>query len=196
MALGVFISVFAAGNHGELVIAQQQARPKSDPHDNEELAKLYEDDQRDRNPQGGRAIDPAVLVPRDKNREVRIKALYEAGEIRTGKDYYRAAMILQHASRPEDCLLAHDFCTVALAKGEPDARWLAAATEDRFLMKIGRPQRFGTQYHSSRLDEPVRLYEVGPGVTDSLRKELGVPTLDEARTRAAEMDKLFKVKKP
>ena len=60
-----------------------------------------------------------------------------------------APMVLQHASRPEDYLLAHEFCVVALAKGEKSARWLAAATEDRFLMNLKRPQRFGTQYFSS-----------------------------------------------
>ena len=62
-------------------------------------------------------------------------------------------------------------------------------------MKIGRPQRFGTQYFSASQNEPVKLYEVGPGVTDELRKEMNVPTLDEARKREAEMGKLFKIKK-
>jgi hypothetical protein len=136
------------------------------------------------------------VLPRDREREARVKALYEAGEIRTGSDHYHAAMILQHGHEPEDFLLAHEFCVVALAKGEPRARWLAAATEDRFLMKIGRPQRFGTQYRSSGPDDPVKLHEVGPGVTDGLRMELGVPTLEEARRREAEMDRSFKVKKP
>jgi hypothetical protein len=166
------------------------------PTDSEELARLYGEDQADRMPEGGKPIDWAVVGPRDRRREVRVKALYEAGEIRTGKDYHRAAMILQHAGEPEDYLLAHEFCVVALARGEPDARWLAAATEDRFLMRIGRPQRFGTQYRSEGPDAPVRLYEVGPGITDGLRKELGVPTLEEARKREAEMGRPFKVKRP
>ena len=107
--------------------------------------------------------------------------MYEAGSLRTGKDFYRAAMVLQHASRPEDYLLAHEFCLAALAKGDQDARWLAAATEDRYLMNVGRPQRFGTQYRSDGPDRPVRLYEIGPGVTDALRREMGVPSLAEAR---------------
>jgi hypothetical protein len=183
-----------------LTLAQQTGERREpirpDTPDNQELCRLYEEDQADRMPKDGKAIDPTVLIPRDREREGRIKDLYEAGKIRTGKDYHRAAMVLQHAVSPDDFLLAHEFCVVALAKGERDARWLAAATEDRFLMKIGRPQRFGTQYSSSRLSEPVKLYEVGAGVTDSLRMELGVPSLDEARRREAEMNRLFKVKKP
>jgi hypothetical protein len=166
------------------------------PLDNEELARLYGEDQADRMPEGGKPIDWAVVGPRDRQREARVKALYQAGAIRTGKDYHRAAMVLQHATEREDYLLAHEFCVVALAKGEREARWLAAATEDRFLMNIGRPQRFGTQYRSKGPADPVRLYEVGPGVTDGLRKELGVPTLAEVRKREAEMDGLFKTKKP
>ncbi len=175
--------------------ARQTEPPASDRRDSEEVAGLYEEDQADRMPRDGAPIDPADLIPRDRRREARIKALYEAGGLRTGKDYHRAAMVLQHAAGPEDYLLAHEFCAVALARGE-DARWLAAATEDRFLMRIGRPQRFGTQYHAALLDGPVTLYEVGPGVTDGLRKELGVPTLAEARARAAETGRLFKVKAP
>ncbi|WP_406699641.1 hypothetical protein V5E97_12350 [Singulisphaera sp. Ch08] len=193
MALGVLGTVFAAGYHGGLAIARQETPSRSDRPDNEELAKLYAADQGDRKPEDGQPIDAEVIIARDKQRENRIKQLYEASEIRTGQDYYRAAMILQHARNPEDYLLAHEFCLVALAKGEQNARWLAAATEDRFLMNIGRPQRFGTQYHSNN-NEPMKLYVVGPGVTDGLRRELKVPSLAEAKTREAEMGRLFKVK--
>jgi hypothetical protein len=105
-------------------------------------------------------------------------------------------MVLQHASQPDDYLLAHEFCVAALARGERDARWLAAATEDRFLMNIGRPQRFGTQYRSTGPGQPVRLYQVGPGVTDALRREMAVPTLAEARQREALMDEMIKGKTP
>jgi hypothetical protein len=115
--------------------------------------------------------------------------MYEAGEIRTGGDYHRAAMILQHADKPEDYLLAHEFCVAALAKGERNARWLAAASEDRFLTSIGRKQRFGTQFFSSGQNQPFKLKEIEPGVTDGLRLEMGVPTLSQAREREAELNR-------
>jgi hypothetical protein len=149
------------------------------PADSPELAELYQVDQADRMPAGGKPIDWQVVSPRDRQREARVKALYQAGQIHTGKDYYRAAMVLQHAGAPDDYLLAHEFCVVALAKGERNARWLAAATEDRFLMNIKRPQRFGTQFFSNTLDGTSKRYEVGPGVTDALRAELNVPALAE-----------------
>jgi hypothetical protein len=187
-ALGILVAVLSVGVLGGPASARQEVPDRSDPRDNPELIKLYEEDQADRQPKDGKAIDWAVVGPRDRQREARVKALYEAGKLRAGGDYYRAAMVLQHASKPEDYLLAHEFCVVAASKGERNARWLAAATEDRYLMNIGRPQRFGTQYRSTMPDEPVRLHEVAPGVTDGLRRELGVPTLAEAREREAQMN--------
>ena len=100
-------------------------------------------------------------------------------------------MVLQHAGQPEDYLLAHEFCIAAIAKGDRNALWLAAATEDRFLMNIKRPQRFGTQYRTEGLTGPARLYEIGAGVTDALRRELMVPTLEE-RGAQAEFEQLFR----
>ena len=196
VVLGVLIGRFVAGGLDGPASARPAGQASPPPRDNAELAKLYDEDQADRRPQGGRPIDWSAVLPRDKEREARIKVLYETGELRTGKDFHRAAMILQHAPRPEDYLLAHEFCVVALAKGERDARWLAAATEDRYLMSLGRPQRFGTQYRSPKPDQPVRLYEVEPGVTDALRREMGVPTLAKARQREAQMEEMLQGKKP
>jgi hypothetical protein len=192
--LGMSLAALAAGVFGVPASARSQEPAQSDQNDSAELAKLYEDDQADRKMDPAKPIDPAVMIARDRKRQARVKALHEAGVIHTGKDYRRAAMVLQHGETPEEYLLAHEFCLVALSKGERDARWLAAATEDRFLMNIGRPQRFGTQYRSTRPDEPVRLYAVGPGVTDGLRRELGVPSLEEARRREAAMNAIFHVK--
>jgi hypothetical protein len=86
---------------------------------------------------------------------------------------------------------------VAVGKGEERAKWLAAASEDRFLMAVGRPQRFGTQFRSEGADGQVRLYKTESGVTDELRKALGVPALKEAEARAAKMNEELKTtKKP
>jgi hypothetical protein len=60
-------------------------------------------------------------------------------------------------SRPDDYLLAHELCVVAIGKGEKRARWLAAASEDRFLMALKRPQRFATQYHLATPSTPARV---------------------------------------
>jgi hypothetical protein len=196
MVLGIAIGRCVGGGVDGAAAARPSDPPSSASRDLDELARIYEEDQGDRMPRGGKPIDWRVVGPRDRKREARVRELYEAGSLRTGKDFYRAAMVLQHASRPEDYLLAHEFCLAALAKGDQDARWLAAATEDRYLMNVGRPQRFGTQYRSDGPDRPVRLYEIGPGVTDALRRELGVPSLAEAREREAMMQEKITGQKP
>jgi hypothetical protein len=141
--------------------------------DNQQLARLFQEDQTDRAPEEN--IDWKVVGPRDIARQARVKELCRGGMLNTGADYYHAAMVLQHGEAPEDYLLAHELCVVALAKGNQDARWLAAATEDRFLMSIGRPQRFGTQYQADGPNAEFKLYQMEEGVTDPMRSAMNVP---------------------
>lgn len=150
--------------------------------DNEELWQLFQADQRERSPEDDQVVDLSSVTARDIARLKRVKELYREGKIRTGADYFYAALILQHSNDSvEDYLLAHDFCLISIIKGDNRARWLAAATEDRFLISLGRPQRFGTQY---RVDDEGgwQLYDVDPNVTDSLRRAMNVPSLEEARS--------------
>jgi hypothetical protein len=162
--------------------------------DNAELRKLFDEDQVDRMPPSGKllvSVDWEAVSMRDEVRERRVKELIGAGALGSGADYYHAAMILQHAPEPDDYLLAHDLCVVAIGKGEDRAKWLAAASLDRFLTSIGRSQRFGTQYSSRRSSQPPRLNPVDPGMPDSLRRAFNVPTLEEARQREAQMAREF-----
>lgn len=154
------------------------------PEISEELARLFAEDQADRTPAPHQEIDRGVVIPRDAARLARVKELYQSQALHTGKDFYFAAMILQHAHDPDDYLLAHEFCVIAVSQGVEEAKWLAAASEDRFLMNIGRPQRFGTQYRIDGTDGKWSLYDVGEGVTDSVRRGFNVPPLSEAQEYA------------
>ncbi|MEO1209452.1 MAG: hypothetical protein AAFX78_07910 [Cyanobacteria bacterium J06638_20] len=151
--------------------------------DNEELLQLFQADQLEHNDTDDQIVDLSTVSAKDVDRLARVKQLYQEGKIRTGADYFYAALILQHSNNSiEDYLLAHEFCVISIIKGHVPARWLAAATEDRFLISRGQPQRFGTQY---RVDEEGgwQLYEVDPDVTDGLRQSMDVPPLEEARSR-------------
>ena len=159
----------------------------SDDKNNSELARLFQEDQADRITKDGKPIDWKAVDPRDKAREKRVKEIYANNQLHTAGDYYHVAMVLQHASAPEDYLLAHELCVVAISKGHEDAKWLAAASEDRFLMQIGRPQRFATQFRSLG-NSLMRLYETDKGVTDELRRALNVPSLAQARETEAGMN--------
>lgn len=154
----------------------------------QELVKLYTEDQADRDGPPNAQRDWNAISLRDEQRELRVKELLAAGPLGSGEAYYHAAMVLQHALEPDDALLAHDLCVIAISKGEPKAKWLAAASMDRFLVRIGRLQRFGTQ-SQSHFNRPPRLVPVDPSVSDILRRELDVPTLEEARQKEADMVK-------
>ncbi len=162
-------------------LALSQAMPG--PQDNAEVKRLHDEDQADRK---AFKIDWSVVDQRDRARGAHVKELYETNQLKTGNDYYSAALILQHATTAEDHLLAHELCVVAVSRGIQKAKWLAAASEDRFLMTIGRPQRFGTQFQSVA-GGPVQLYEIEAGVTDELRRLMDVRALQEAKEEIEEI---------
>lgn len=163
---------------------------------NAEVESLYLADQADRRPEGNQQIDWSQVGPRDDQRRKRVLELYRAGSLTIGVDYYHAAMILQHGEEPEDYLLCHELCVTAVfayadskASWVNGAKWLAAASEDRFLQSIGRKQRFATQYRKIDPDPAWRLGEIEEGVTDRMRAEWHVPSLADARKREADMNK-------
>ena len=65
---------------------------------------------------------------------------------------------------------------------------MVAASEDRYLMNIGRPQRFGTQLRSVD-NGPVELYTTDAGVSHGLRRAMIGHSLTEIKARAVEMNK-------
>src|ERR1051326_8221462 len=121
--------ILAAG-----IFSHQGQKPAAS--DNPELTKICDDDQADR--QGDiKKIDWSVVGKRDAERLKRVKEIYSEGGIHSGMDMFHAALVLQHSNLPDDYLLSHDLCVCAIATGQaPGANWLAAASEDRFLMNI------------------------------------------------------------
>ena len=185
MRLGAWQAAIALAVAAVAPVVRGQNAPQTD---NAELTRMFQEDQDDRRP-GLHGIDWAVVKPRDDSRLARTRQMYSSGGLRTGTDWWHAALILQHGSEPDDYLLSHEMSVAAVIKGEENARWLVAATEDRFLMNIGRKQRFGTQYEQG--DEPgkFRLAPTDSGVTDELRAVLNAPSLAHARASAAQFDK-------
>lgn len=113
--------------------------------DDPEMEAIFAADQADRSPVSPAAA--AVLIGKDQQRRLATRKLLEAGRLRSGPDFQRAAFVFQHGDRPDDYLLAHSLALAALARGHPEAGWIAAATLDRFLISTGRRQIYGTQTH-------------------------------------------------
>jgi hypothetical protein len=99
--------------------------------------------------------------------------------LHSGEDFYEAAFVFQHGDTADDFLKAHLLAMIAVAKGHPDAPWIASATLDRYLQEIGKPQVLGTQFKSMDdghfSQEPYNRTLV----SDAMRKALQVPTIPE-----------------
>ncbi|MGB7761136.1 MAG: hypothetical protein WBL61_14985 [Bryobacteraceae bacterium] len=121
---------------------------------NPEILNLVIQDQWDRGNDmfGGRAVKPPESVTgqevarRDDLRHAAVRKLLADGKLRSGKDYEYAALIFQHSGAANDLILAHTLAVTAVAKGEGNAKWLAAAAFDRYLHAVKQPQVFGTQF--------------------------------------------------
>jgi hypothetical protein len=143
---------------------------------NSEMSAIFKADQADRSTH---PIDWGIVKPADAKRRERTEQLLDAGALRTGEDFYDAAFVFQHGETANDFLKAHLLAVVATAKGQPDAPWIAAATLDRYLQEIGRPQVLGTQF--TRTDDGKFTQEPYDRTvaSDAMRKAMQVPSLAE-----------------
>jgi len=153
---------------------------------NPRLYELFMQDQLDRifvdwsKPEEWRAMGL-----RDKQRGADLAQIVEARELSTAEDYFYAGLMLMHGRDSTNYLRARTLAREAmrLDSSHLQAKRLSAAAQDRYLWSLGRPQWYGTQ---SRRDENG-TWTMEPidknAVTDTQRRELNVPSLDEARQR-------------
>jgi hypothetical protein len=190
---GVFIFRLICAFGASMLFAQKPdaATPLED---NEELKEMFREDQRDRGEdpfdrEASKSLKDVSwedVKARDARRLQRVRAILNAGQIRTAQDHVYAAFILQHGQSPEDYMLAHVLAATGAFKGQPAprwARWLAAASLDRFLHQSNRPQIFGTQVKGQKSTQGVTNWTLEPydrtAVTDAIRKDWCVISLYE-----------------
>ncbi len=163
--LSLVLLMLALSARGQTATPPAQS---SQPPDNAHLTTLYNVDQSARE---GDHIDWAKLSQEDEQRRQAVHHMLDVGEVRTGSDFYHAAMIFQHGQNPDDYLLAHILAMDAVAQGSKEARWLSAATLDRYLLSIWQPQVFGTQFHGLPNTTASMTHDrINPAiVTDSMR---------------------------
>ncbi|RZI57915.1 MAG: hypothetical protein EOP37_18380 [Rubrivivax sp.] len=153
---------------------------------NPTLAKLTADDQSARSG-AMKDIDWSKVSVEDAARRSQVLEFLKQGMVRSAEDYCNAALIFQHGDTVEDIRLAYSLATTSRALGpdEQRCRWLSAAAWDRLLMRLKKPQWYGTQFTKS----PTGTWELylvdETAVNDNDRAELGVPPLATSRARAA-----------
>jgi hypothetical protein len=162
------------------LLAQQPTLPSA----NAEMTAIYAADQAAR---ASDKIDWTVVGPADAKRRARTTELLHAGRLQSGDDYFHAAFVFQHGDGADSYLTAHALALVAVARGRPDATWIAAASLDRYLQAIGQPQIYGTQF-TKQQGQPLTQEPYDRALLpDALRTASGVPTLNEQEKRRDEM---------
>jgi hypothetical protein len=153
---------------------------------NDELRRLYDEDQKARADVS--KIDWEQLAAADTQRRTRVRSMMANGDLKTGRDFERAAFIFQHGTTSDDYLLAHTLATIAAAKGNADALWIGSAALDRYLQSIGQPQIFGTQFQQEGAGPWTQAPFNSSIISDALRQQLGVPSLAEQEVQRREYE--------
>ena len=154
---------------------------------NSEMQRIFQADQKDRQPGIGK-IDWAAVTKSDTARRTATARLLAERKLHTGEDFERASFVFQHGDSPDDYLLAHTLAILAVARGQASAMWIAAATLDRYLQSINKPQIYGTQF----LTKPKQATTQEPYnrglVSDAVRRSLGVPSQAEQEEQRKRYD--------
>lgn len=128
---------------------------------------------------------------RDAQRRVQVQAELAAGRVTSSVGFYNAALVMQHGPDLEDIRMAHALATVAASLDPLDrsARWLKAASWDRMMTTMHKPQWYGTQYTKDANGKWALTPIDESAVTDAQRIELAAPTLADAKKRVEVMNR-------
>jgi hypothetical protein len=155
---------------------------------NNDLLALYEADRKERvNQPKVNTAEYNAMRARDSARRERVMQIVANGNLHTAEDYYHAAWIMNHGDTVNDAKNAHLLALQSSELGYRPARWLAAASYDRWQMYQGKPQKYGTNYVYDGVKD--RLWDVDPRTTDEERAEWDVPPLAEQLRRADEANR-------
>ena len=142
--------------------------------DNAALQALADQDQYDR------THNVAAMGSHDAAHQRALRQFIATDQLRTGTDFFNAAIVLQHADSAQHYLLANKFAkkAVALTPGNQEAKTLVAQSWDRYQPSLGQPQWYGTQrlvIDGREYLQPIDTTRV----TDAERKALFVHTLPQ-----------------
>ena len=112
-------------------------------------------------------ISAAEYYRQGDPRRAEVRKLLEEGKLSSGEDFSDAALIFQHGRTAEEFLFAHVLAVEALTRAGSADKWLAAATLDRYLQAVNRPQIFGTQYPGDKAAGNTPKPQVDPHVLNT-----------------------------
>ena len=107
-----------------------------------EIEKLSIEDQAEGSPEFMPEVQRRAWEKAHEQRVLRMREIVRTEKLETLPDLFNAALLLHHGLRPEDFLTAHVLFTTAAFKGSESAKWLSAASLDRYLGWTDRPFLF------------------------------------------------------
>ena len=111
-----------------------------------DLQEIADEDQADRKNFFQMSSDElSDLSSRDAGRREKVLELSRMGCLNTAEDYKAAALIYQHGDSPEDFYRSLNWSKKGIALGDPSQKSMLAMGLDRYLVKSGMKQLFGTQ---------------------------------------------------
>lgn len=145
----VTIALLCMVMQGSCILAQTAASEQSKFKVETSIHQMFLDDLSEvpaSNPRGISPITWQEYSVRAEARRQQIRTMLAKGEVQTGEDFHDASFIFQHSENPDDYLMAHILAVESVIKGDDTSKWIVAATLDRYLQSINKPQVFGTQY--------------------------------------------------
>lgn len=173
----------------EPALGQIRFGGKPDAQISERMKALFDADQSSRRGMMNNKELWPKLEEEDRARRVEVTTYLENGKLAAADDFYYAALIFQHGNCADHFKLSNQLAEKSMNLGNHDARWLYAASLDRYLMTLGKPQKFGTQYVKNKESGKWELYSVDPATTDEERAHYDVPPLAETRKQLDEMNR-------
>jgi len=127
-----------------------------------------------------------ALLIEDRQRRVEILGYLQQGKVNDPESLYYTAFIFQHGNCSDHYQLANQVAERALKAGYERARWIYAASLDRYLRSIGEPQKYGTQYIVRANKWELQPFD--PTTTDEERRDYNVPALAQLLAHADQMN--------
>jgi len=169
------------------------------------IHQLYLDDQTETpagKPGGVSPVTEKEFKEHGAARREQARVLLARREVKTAEDYHDASLLFQHGESADDFLLAHILAVEAVIRGDERSKWMAAATLDRYLQAMGKPQVFGTQYPMDpnvpidpKADQHVAMYKGRTQnpfnnqlLPDSVRLDFCVPDLEHQKQNLATLN--------
>lgn len=149
---------------------------------------LYDDVLKDLGGPGVGSFD-ARLIERQNERYALVVKWIEEGRVVTAEDHLWCAGALVESDSSEHLQLAHDLALRAAELGDERGFTFEAYATDKLLVDAEAPfQRYGTVIVYSPVLERFELYPVDPRTTDTLRKSVGVPPLEQLLAEVASLN--------